>query len=258
MSMISKTALLKVITLARQAGEAIIEVYQETHSKVVLKDDQSPLTEADLRSDHILKTGLRAIIDCPYLSEESEMVSYSERSIWDHYWLVDPLDGTKEFVNKTHEFTVNIAYVENNQLMLGVVYAPALDLLYYGTRETGSYRQVKAGDIEKLPLQQPLADEFRVVMSRSHSSEAERSLITKLAAGKKISPVSKGSSIKFCLVAEGAADCYPRLGPTNEWDTAAGHAILLFSGGMVTDLEQNLPLAYNKPQLLNPGFVAFR
>lgn len=241
-----------IVGIAREAGAAVMRVYSEMNPSVEYKRDNSPLTQADLASHRVIEAGLtRVAPQWPVLSEESKEIPFEERQHWIRFWLVDPLDGTKEFLKRNGEFTVNIALMENGRPILGVVYAPAIDRMYYAARGTGAWRSegdsavaIRIGGIS--------ADRIRVVMSRSHAS-GEKDL-DRFTGGRPCELVSMGSSLKFCLVAEGAADIYPRSGPTMEWDTAAAQCVVEQAGGTVTDLEGK-PMAYNKAVLLNPGFV---
>ena len=242
-----------VISLARKAGKAILKVYNEVDPAVEYKRDNSPLTQADLISHQIIVDGLAELSpEWPVLSEESREIPFSQREKWGYFWLVDPLDGTKEFLKRNGEFTVNIALIDNGAPILGVVYAPAIDKLYFGARGSGSFKE-EGGDSS--PICTAIADAatIRVVMSRSHGSGEES--LERFTGGAPCEFVSMGSSLKFCLVAEGAADVYPRTGPTMEWDTAAAQCVVEQAGGTVKDLDGNA-MVYNKPVLLNPGFVA--
>jgi 3'(2'), 5'-bisphosphate nucleotidase len=239
--------------LARDAGRAILDVYRSDFA-VDFKDDRSPLTEADRRAHALIARGLAALPEpLPLLSEESPPDELAERRSWQHYWLVDPLDGTKEFLKRNGEFTVNIALVAEQRAMLGVVLAPALDRLYFGAIGLGAWRQ--DGDAEPRAIRvRPAAATLRVVGSRSHPSGELADYLAGLGT-YEIAPM--GSSLKICLVAEGAADIYPRLGPTSEWDTAAAQAILESAGGRMID-PNGRALRYNaKDDLLNPHFLAF-
>jgi len=242
----------EILEIAHKAGKAILSFYNE-EIDVERKDDDSPLTKADLAAHNIILEELSKLTPgIPVLSEEGGIPDYEERKSWDKYWLVDPLDGTKEFIKHNDEFTVNIALIENNKPVLGVVYIPAKGVSYIGSREGGSYKI--SGDrpevricSEKPDLSKPLT----VVASRSHGSDdLEEKLSEKnIRIGKKI---PAGSSLKFCLVAEGLADIYPRMGPTMEWDTAAGDAVFRYSG---KEGERESPLRYNKENLKNEGFL---
>jgi 3'(2'), 5'-bisphosphate nucleotidase len=242
-----------VISIARQAGNAILKVYGEVDPAVEYKRDNSPLTQADLVSHQIIMDGLVELSpEWPILSEESREITFSQRQNWGYFWLVDPLDGTKEFLKRNGEFTVNIALMEDGAPILGVVYAPAIDRLYYGARGAGSFK-VEGGHLSPIRTATANGGTIRIVMSRSHGSGEES--LERFTGGAPCEFVSMGSSLKFCLVAEGAADVYPRTGPTMEWDTAAAQCVVEQAGGAVTDLDGN-PMVYNKPVLLNPGFVA--
>lgn len=247
-----------VIEIARRAGEAIMAVY-ETDFDIENKSDNSPLTQADLAAHHLIVSALKQLTpDIPILSEESESIDANVRNSWALYWLIDPLDGTREFIKHNGEFTVNIALVDQHVPIMGVVYAPATDLLYFATAGHGAYKQVKhyapypiharAFDIEKLV----------VAGSRSHSDQQVRRFLNNIHIKTGAIPelISMGSSLKICLVAQGSADVYPRLGPTSEWDTAAAHCILMEAGGDIVD-EAGQMLRYNtKQSLLNPNFFA--
>jgi 3'(2'), 5'-bisphosphate nucleotidase len=240
--------------VARDAGRAILDVYG-TEFTVTLKDDRSPLTEADRRAHAIIDEGLRALDPAvPVLSEEAAPEERAERRSWPKLWLVDPLDGTKEFLKRNGEFTVNIALVVGHQAVLGVVLAPALDRLYFGALGVGAWRQDGNGLPEPIYVERAAKTPPRVVGSRSHESGEFADYLAALGP-HTIAPM--GSSLKICLVAEGAADLYPRLGPTSEWDTAAAQAILESAGGRMIDTAGQ-PLRYNsKDDLLNPHFLAF-
>lgn len=242
-----------VISLARLAGAAIMDVYQNDGAASTLKSDNSPLTLADIASHKIIEEGLSALSpSLPVLSEESDNVQYVERIQWSSFWLVDPLDGTKEFIKRNGEFTVNIALIENGVPILGVVYAPALDVLYFASVGSGAF--VQYGQKPACPIQVKSAGAgniVKVVASRSHRDARTDGFLHNIGRHEY---VSMGSSLKLCLVAEGVAHVYPRLAPTMEWDTAAAHAIVSASGGIVCDLA-GVPLAYNKPDLHNPEFM---
>jgi 3'(2'), 5'-bisphosphate nucleotidase len=245
--------LLDVVALAREAGRAILGVYASSFA-VQEKQDSSPLTEADLRSQDILAAGLRRLLpEVPILSEEAESVPWAERAGWDWLWVVDPLDGTREFVQRNGEFTVNVALVQRHRPVLGVVHAPVPGTDYYACEGYGAFRS-DAGGPASIHVARPAASPLRVVGSRSHRGSSLDPFLARVGPHEM---VAVGSSLKFCLVAEGAADVYPRLGPTSEWDTAAGQCVLEQAGGQVTDLAGR-PLAYNaREELLNPWFVAY-
>jgi len=247
-----KALLIDVIALAKRAGRAILEVYTHTDPGTTYKADDSPLTRADLASHHLLLEGLGTLTPLlPVLSEESAVIAYDERRGWDRYWLIDPLDGTKEFLKRRDEFTVNVALIEREAPVLGVVHAPALDVTYVAAHGVGATKQ--QGDWPPKPIH--VADYRRgmlkVVVSRSHAGPETESLLRTLGP---VESISIGSSLKLCLVAEGAAHFYPRLGPTMEWDVAAAQCVVEEAGGSVTDLDGR-PLRYNKPSLKNPHFV---
>jgi 3'(2'), 5'-bisphosphate nucleotidase len=242
----------EAVRIAREAGDAILKVYAEP-IEVVTKDDNSPLTRADLASHRIIVDRLRALTpDIPLLSEESEGISDSERLSWSRYWLIDPLDGTKEFVNRNGEFTVNIALIDTHRPMLGVVHVPVHEQSFAGVVGMGAWRQDGDGDPQAITTRRPPATPPVVVGSRSH---ANPKLEACLAPIGEVELVSMGSSLKFCRVAEGAADLYPRLGPTSEWDTAAAQAVVEAAGGQVLELDGR-PLEYNRSEnILNPYFL---
>ena len=242
-----------VKSIALFAANAIMEIYRRDFD-VELKEDKSPLTEADKAANEIICNSLRSKYpNIPILSEENKAISYEERKDWKKFWLVDPIDGTKEFIKKNGEFTVNIAFIENQKPSLGVVYVPATQSIYYGSESIGAYK-----DVEKLPLRinKSPQEKLTVVASRSHLSKETEEFIKILSTKtKKIETISKGSSLKLCLVAEGKADYYPRLAPTMEWDTAAAHAICLAAGKKVVRYDNGEELVYNKKELLNPWFI---
>ena len=241
-----------IVALAHKAGEAIMAVYRSGDAGATRKADDSPLTLADLASHRTIVAGLKELTpDLPILSEEAADIPYAERKLWTHYWLVDPLDGTKEFIKRNGEFTVNIALVENGEPVIGVVYAPALDVCYYAARGSGAFVQRGKSAARPIKVKPHVAGKtIKVVASRSHSDARTEALLEQLGAYES---VSMGSSLKFCLVAEGEAHLYPRLGPTMEWDTAAAHAIVNEAGGAVCD-SAGQELRYNKVDLHNPEF----
>lgn len=239
-----------VIKIARHAGDAIMRVYESDDFDVQQKGDESPLTKADLAAHNVICDGLKALaMQYPIISEESSDINWEQRKHWQRYWLVDPLDGTKEFIKRNGEFTVNIALIENGEPILGVVYAPVLDAMYIGESNKGSSLN---GEIIRVKQNEP--ETLRIVGSRSHASQETTDWLEQL--GKPYEIVAMGSSLKICLVAEGKADIYPRLGPTCEWDTGAAHAVLNGAGGTITTVDGE-PLRYNqKAEYLNPFFVA--
>jgi 3'(2'), 5'-bisphosphate nucleotidase len=243
----------EIVSLARRAGDAILQVYAQQF-EVTTKGDQSPLTLADVRSHEIIIEGLRALTPTiPVLSEEASEIPFGERRKWGRFWLVDPLDGTREFVSRNGEFTVNIALVEAHAPVLGVVHLPVKGVTYSGIPGYGALRR-SSGDAERIQVRTPAASPLRIVGSRSHRGD---SLDRFLPRFEPYELVAVGSSIKFCLVAEGSADFYPRFGPTSEWDTAAAQAVVEAAGGHVIQID-GAPLRYNmKPDLLNPHFLVF-
>jgi 3'(2'), 5'-bisphosphate nucleotidase len=244
-----------VIALAKQAGAAILEVYAGRFD-VSSKGDASPITIADLRSHEIILEGLtRLVPKWPVLSEESADVSFGERASWQTYWLVDPLDGTKEFVSRNGEFTVNIALIHEHAPVLGVVHWPVAATTYVGTLDQGAHKQID--DKEFMPIHPtiPAQDPVRVVGSRSHRGELLDGYLMRLRTAHEL--VSMGSSLKFCLIAEGRADLYPRLGPTSEWDTAAAQAVVEAAGGVVCELDGRRLLYNKKANILNPHFIVY-
>jgi len=251
--MIDKINVKDVVHIAKEAGDAIMEIYGRDFS-IGYKNDNSPLTEADLKSNEIICNALFSLYPkIPILSEENKAAHYNDRKEWDFFWLIDPIDGTKEFVKKNGEFTVNIALIYKDTPVLGVVYAPVLGDIYFAKKSEGAFKNEK-----RLPLEinTQLEKYLNVVASKSHLSEETQKFIDKLARStQKLNLVSKGSSLKLCMVAEGSADIYPRLAPTMEWDTGAAHAIVLESGKQVVQYENNKPLVYNKEDLLNPWFI---
>ncbi|MFQ5983113.1 MAG: 3'(2'),5'-bisphosphate nucleotidase CysQ [Woeseiaceae bacterium] len=241
-----------VVALAIEAGDAILEVYA-TDFEVQAKADASPLTQADMASHRRIDQGLKALTPhIPVLSEESGLPEFPERSQWQTYWLVDPLDGTKEFVSRNGEFTVNIALIENNRPVFGVVHVPVKIKTYLGCAGYGAERRSPGAGPARIRVSETSAEPVRVVGSRSHRGASLDGFLANLG-DYEMHPM--GSSLKFCLVAEGAADIYPRLGPTSEWDTAAAQAVVEQAGGSVLTLDGK-PLSYNsKSEILNPHFL---
>ena len=234
-----------------EAGKAILAVYKNEDIGLEIKEDQSPLTLADKAAHNVIMEQLMDS-DLPVLSEEGKAISYDERKNWEYFWMVDPLDGTKEFVKKNGEFTVNIALIHHGAPIMGVIYAPVLEWLYWGSKEEGAWKQT--GD--KTPVRLEIPQNLKVktiVASRSHLNQETQAIIDRYPGAETI---SMGSSLKFMLLAENKAQLYPRLAPTMEWDTAAAHGILLAVNGQVYQLPENTSLVYNKENLLNPGFVA--
>lgn len=271
--------LLKAIKASIEAGNAILNVYHSDFA-VEQKDDKSPLTLADKRSHEIIVNSLKEF-DIPILSEEGTNIPYEERRNWDTLWIVDPLDGTKEFIKRNDEFTVNIALVKESKPVLGVIFIPVKETLYFASNEIGSYKVEKNRIIDiasriseenenglinriiylsdKLPISTSTNSPYTIVGSRSHAtSELEAFVEEKRQEYGDVEFISAGSSLKFCLVAEGKADIYPRLGPTMEWDTAAGQAIAENADAKVLRHDTNEQIIYNKKNLLNPWFVVLR
>ena len=242
-----------IIKIAKDAGFAILKVYKNPNIEVNLKDDDSPLTIADKASNEIITNALQKLTpEVPILSEEGKKIDYAERKKWKLFWLIDPLDGTKEFINKNGEFRVNIALICNGEPILGIVYAPVLDILWHGNIKEGSFKTDSDNSSIKLNVKKPNGT-IKVVASRSHSNNPK--LDNFLIKYPDYKLVKMGSSIKICLVADGSADIYPRLGPTMEWDTAAAHAVVKFAGGNIYNLDNMEELTYNKSNLLNPEFL---
>lgn len=255
---------------ALDAGKEILEVYHQDDFEVNLKSDDSPLTMADKKAHKIITAELSKT-NIHVLSEEGKDIPYDERSKWKMYWLVDPLDGTKEFIKRNGEFTVNIALIKENQPVLGVIYVPVTKDLYFSEESLGAYKSINVDaetDITdfnvfmqsafKLPFVQN-NETFTAVGSRSHMNKETEEFIAKLKEEHgEIDFMSKGSSLKICMVAEGIANIYPRFAPTMEWDTGAGHAIALGSGCIVTQADEETPVVYNKEDLLNPWFIVKR
>lgn len=241
-----------IIEIAEQAGQAILEIYQRDPREFNITDkaDATPLTAADLAAHQLIVNALTALTpDIPILSEEAANISWAVRQHWQRYWLVDPLDGTKEFIKRNGEFTVNIALIEQGEPVLGVVHAPVLAKTYYAAKAQGAWLKTAAGS-QAIRVSQT-AEVVRVVGSRSHPSPDLAGYLAQLPQHQL---VEVGSSLKFCLVAEGAADVYPRFGPTMQWDTAAGHIIALEAGASVQFDGISGPV-YQREQLLNPNFI---
>ncbi len=249
--MLNNINLEDIKAIALEAGSAIMKIYKKDFT-VEYKDDKSPLTEADLEANEIICLKLQELYsNIPIMSEENKQVDYEVRKDWECYWCIDPIDGTKEFIKKNDEFTVNIALICKNEPVLGVVYAPAIDEMYSAKRGFGAFKNGM-----KLPLvkNNNKKEKMRVVASKSHLSEETQTFIDALDT-KSIEQVSKGSSLKLCMVAEGVADIYPRLAPTMEWDTAAADAIVREAGKMTYQFKNKDFLLYNKIDLLNPWFI---
>jgi 3'(2'), 5'-bisphosphate nucleotidase len=243
----------EVGAITRRAGAAILKIYETEDFGVETKSDDSPLTRADKAANDVIVRELRKLsLQAPIVSEEGKDIAYAERQQYTRFWLVDPLDGTKEFIKRNGEFTVNIALIENGRPVIGAVYVPVTDELYYAARSEGAWQEGK-GRIKAatFTMQDP---RLKVVASRSHLNEATQSFMDRLAEPEI---VSRGSSLKILELARGSAHLYPRLAPTMEWDTAAAHAILLEAGGRMVDEGTGKELIYNKEVLRNPHFVAY-
>jgi 3'(2'), 5'-bisphosphate nucleotidase len=245
----------EVSEIARRAGKKILEIYR-TDFDVMMKADKSPLTEADLASQHLIANELtRVTPGLPILGEESEEIPYATRRNWKHFWLVDPLDGTKEFVKRNGEFTVNIALIDGGRPVLGVVHAPDLDLTFEAALGKGASCRRGTCLPEPICTVDPEPGSITVVTSRSHTNEATDQFLESLQKDRDVVLVAKGSALKICQVANGSAHLYPRTGPTMEWDTAAAQAIVEEAGGLIVSLENGDRLRYNKEDLLNPDFL---
>lgn len=243
------------IKAALNAGKEILAIYHTTDFEIKLKSDESPLTLADQKAHEVIVHILKDT-NITVLSEEGKNIPYNERKLWESYWLVDPLDGTKEFIKKNGEFTVNIALIRNGKPVMGVVGIPAKNQMYYAVENKGAFKIDENGNKTKLMVNDVKENEIALIGSRSHPSPEFdaylKDMETKYAT---VNFVPAGSSLKFCLVAEGKADVYPRLGPTMEWDTAAGHALVLEAGARVKVYGGETDLQYNKENLLNPFFI---
>jgi len=275
--------ILEIINIALKAGKAVMQIYKKDFT-VEYKDDKSPLTEADKAAHKIIVDGLSKISSFPTISEEGKNIPYEERKNWQYYWLIDPIDGTKEFIKKNDEFTINIALIHKDTPVLGVVLAPAINELYYAKKGEGAFKimlddgcwmlaEESLQNAQKLPLKSSTPNTqhstFTIVASKSHLNQETQYFIDNLISNIKHSTfISKGSSLKLLMVAEGRADIYPRLAPTMEWDTAAADAIVRESGKMVYEYSKELniqspileikklkPMKYNKKELLNPWFI---
>ena len=244
-----------VILIAQNAGSKILDIYNSNtfSDSIEFKDDNSPLTIADKASNEIIVDKLEKLNpSIPILSEEGKNIPYSTRKTWDKFWLIDPLDGTKEFIKRNGEFTVNIALIDNGEPIMGVVFAPVLDTTWYGSKQAGSFI-LKDKQTEKIKINKPDHTNTKVVSSRSHSNNPK--LEDYLKQFTKYELIKMGSSIKMCLVADGSAHYYPRFGPTMEWDTGAAHAVVKYAGGNIYNIDTDNELIYNKENLLNPGFI---
>ncbi|GMR07341.1 MAG: 3'(2'),5'-bisphosphate nucleotidase CysQ [Gammaproteobacteria bacterium] len=241
--------------IALDAGDIIMEIYA-TDFDVEHKNDRSPVTAADMAAHDYIYTELKNLTpEIPIISEEDELVDFSERRDWQYYWLVDPLDGTREFVKRNGEFTVNIALIEKQQPILGVIYAPVQQTLYFACRDKGAWRSIKDSEREQIRVRSRPGDRLIVAGSRSHRGTSLEKFLANV--GGEYEVIGVGSSLKSCMVAEGSADIYARLGPTSEWDTAAAQCIVEQAGGGLTDTHMQ-PLRYNtRASILNPYFLVF-
>lgn len=265
--MLKNIDLEKIASIAKEAGEAVMRIYTEDF-KVSYKEDNSPLTSADLKANEIiLKRLSENYPSLPTLSEESETVPYEVRKHWQYYWCIDPIDGTKEFVKKSGEFTINIALIHKNEPVLGVVYAPVLNVLYIAKKDEGAFKYIGKSK-EKLEKKRVNLKTLNIATSKSHLDTKTKKFIKELSSSYVVNQTAIGSSLKICLIAEDKMDIYPRCGKTMEWDTAAAHAILKEAGGEIyiydekllaknyIEKDENLKnLHYNKRNLMNPFFI---
>ncbi len=244
------------MTLARFAGENILSIYETGDFDVVSKADETPLTRADLAAHHTIVAGLQSLaFQAPVLSEESAAIDFSERNNWTTYWLVDPLDGTREFIRRNGEFSVNIALIHQGEPILGVVYAPVLKLAYFASRGDGAWKQVDNAQPQRIHVRE--APDDSVIVARSRSRQTGPMMKRFLDNIGRHEELAMGSALKSCLVAEGAADVYPRLGPTSEWDTGAAQCVVEEAGGHFFDVNMKA-LRYNtRESLINPHFLVF-
>jgi 3'(2'), 5'-bisphosphate nucleotidase len=251
--MLNQIDIQNIVTIAKEAGNAIMQIYKQDF-EVEYKQDSSPLTLADKEANNIIEDGLNKLsVNFPILSEEGDDIPYEDRKHWEYFWLIDPLDGTKEFAKKNDEFTVNIALIHKDTPVLGVVYAPALDICYWAKQGEGAFK-----DGQRLPIKTVnQRNTYKIVASRSHMSDETQAFIDAIDTSKEKELISIGSSLKICLVAEGEADIYPRLGPTMEWDTGAAHAIANESKSEFQSYNNGKYLRhkYNKEFLLNKWFT---
>lgn len=248
----------KINSIAKKAGDEIMRIYQQGFD-VDYKKDNSPLTKADIKSNEIIVNDLKYLYpDIPALSEENKEIPYKIRKNWEYFWLIDPLDGTKEFIKKNGEFTVNIALIHKSTPVLGVIYTPVLEILYYAHKDQGAFKQEKNEKPQRLPIYKHTNnDTLKVIVSKSHYNQETKEFVNNLKRQyEKIEFINIGSSLKFCLIAEGKADIYPRLAPTMEWDIAAGQAVVEETSGEVVKHDSTETLKYNKENIKNPWFVA--
>jgi len=247
--MLDKINIEDIKNIALKASTEILKIYNQDF-KIEYKDDKSPLTQADLRANEIICSSLKNLYpNIPIISEENKQTKYNIRKNWEYYWCIDPIDGTKEFIKKNGEFTVNIALIYKNEPVLGVVYAPVLDDMYVAKKGYGAFK-----NNIKLPIKRD-DNKFVIVASKSHLTDETKKFIDDIQTTKEKVFISKGSSLKLCMVAEGTADIYPRLAPTMEWDTAGADAIVREAGKMTYQYNNDNPIIYNKDNLLNPWFI---
>lgn len=241
--------------LAQRASEAILSVYAQAFD-VVWKEDQSPVTQADVRSQALIQVGLEALLPgVPMLAEEGDVPPYAARAAWTRFWCVDPLDGTRDFVNRTGEFSINMGLVVGNTPVLGLLHAPVQALSYFGAPGVGAWKREGNGAWQAIQPQAPRDGPMRIFTSRQHTGPKTLAFIDRLSERGRVELLRRGSAIKACLVADGSAHLYPRLGPTFEWDTAAAQAVVEGAGAVIRSLEDGLPLRYNKPDVRNPEFI---
>ena len=259
MNLKKPNTILEILNIAIDAGKEIIKVYDK-NIIVKSKEDKSPLTIADINSNNIIINKLKNVDSTTPILSEEKLVDWSIRKKWNKYWLIDPLDGTKEFINRNGEFTVNIALIEKNYPIFGVIYAPAKSLLYYAIKNHGAFKTKTSSKIKNLDqfkiikINEKKNDPIRVIGSRSHSNIKFTNWLENNLDNYEL--VKAGSSLKFCFLAEGDADIYPRLGPTSEWDIAAGHIILEEAGGTIKNVNNNKILYNTKENVINPFFIA--
>lgn len=263
-----KQLLEKAFRAAIEAGKAILDVYG-TEFDIVTKEDNSPLTIADTKANEIISKMLSST-NLPVVSEEGKSIPFHKREAWQRFWLIDPLDGTKEFINKNDEFTVNIALIDQGKPLMGIVYAPVIDILYFSD-PTGAWKKERASQdtnmladsdmLKSSSVRLPLVSNhtgYTIVASRSHLNEQTTAFINQVKREhSEIRIISRGSSLKLCMIAEGSADVYPRFGITSEWDIAAGHALILAAGGKVVSADGITELKYNTAGMENPPFIAY-
>jgi 3'(2'), 5'-bisphosphate nucleotidase len=250
-----------------RAGNEIIKIYQSNDFQVEMKSDKTPLTIADKNSNHVIVDGLKKLFPkIPILSEESKKTPFQTRKEWEYLWIVDPLDGTKEFIKKNGEFSINLALVKDGIAIFGILYLPVKDILYYAAKDYGAYKKDNSGRYTSL-LHNKKCEEYeqiadspkRIIISRSHYTEETQLFVEGIKKQfSKVQLISVGSAMKITYLAEGKADIYPRLAPTMEWDIAAGQIVLEESGGEILDFYEKTPLIYNKENLRNPWFVAYK